>query len=577
MSPKAVRKVQNANGAAKALPAKPLTDLEIAHATRMRPVTEIAEKLGLSPEHLHYYGQWKAKVDLAALEGKKLRGKLILVSAMTPTPLGEGKTTTTIGLGQALAQLGKHTAIALREPSLGPCMGIKGGATGGGYSQVLPMEDINLHFTGDIHAVSSAHNLLAACIDNSIFHANKLNLDPRRVIWPRVIDLNDRSLRDVVIGLGGAMQGVPRESGFHITAASEVMAILCLSKNYVDLKERLSRIVIGFTYKGEPVTVKDLGIAGALAALLAEALRPNLVQTIEGVPAFVHGGPFANIAQGTNTVLATKMALSYADRVVTEAGFGFDLGGEKFLDIKCRSAGISPQAVVLVATCRALRLHGGIPASEAGKKNDAAAVRRGLANLGKHLENVGKFGLSAVVAINHFPGDSEEELAAVRKFCDDLCVPSAVSDIHAKGGKGGLELARLVEETISKNGASFKPLYELSDSITRKIETVAREIYGAGKVEYAEKARKDMAEIQRIGLEKLPICIAKTQQSISDKPELLGAPSGYTLTVREVHISAGAGFLVPITGNMLRMPGLPEKPAALGVDIDEKGRISGLF
>ncbi len=555
----------------------PQSDLDIAHATAMRPIGEIAERLGIAPKFLHAFGPYKAKVDLKALPAGKKKGKLILVSAMSPTPLGEGKTTTTIGLGQALSTLGHKTCIALREPSLGPCMGIKGGATGGGHSQVLPMEDINLHFTGDIHAVSSAHNLLAACIDNSIFHSNQLELDPRRVVWPRVIDLNDRSLRRIVIGLGGTMQGVPRESGFDITAASEIMAILCLAENYVDLKDRLARIIIGFTYKGAPVTVKDLGVQGALGALLREALRPNLVQTIEGVPALVHGGPFANIAQGTNSVLATKMALAYADLVVTEAGFGFDLGGEKFLDIKCRSAGLAPSAVVVVATCRALKLHGGVPASEVTREN-TAALQKGLPNLAKHLENVGKFGLHPAVAINRFPADSPKELSLIRKFCEGLGVPAAVSEVHARGGEGGLELGKIVADLAAKNGKrGYRPLYDTKDSLSKKIGTVAREIYGAAEVVYAEKARKDIAEIERIGLGLLPICMAKTQHSLSDQPELLGAPSGFTLTVREVHISAGAGFLVPITGNILRMPGLPAKPAALGVDIDAGGEISGLF
>ncbi|MCB0218940.1 MAG: formate--tetrahydrofolate ligase [Chrysiogenetes bacterium] len=561
------------SGRAKRVP----SDLAIAQACKMRPVDEIAKKLGVPAKYLEHYGQYKAKVSLEGLSNGKTAGKLVLVSAMTPTKFGEGKTTTTVGLGQALAKLGKNVAIALREPSLGPCMGIKGGAAGGGYSQVVPMEDINLHFTGDLHAVSAAHNLLAACIDNAIFQNNNpLQIDPRRVLWPRVIDLNDRSLRQVVIGLGGTMQGVPRESGFDITAASEIMAILCLASSYTDLKKRISRIVVAFKYNGDPVTVQELGVAGALGALLKDALKPNLVQTLEGVPAFVHGGPFANIAQGTNTVLATKMAMAHADITVTEAGFGFDLGGEKFLHIKCRGAGLKPDAVVLVATCRALKLHGGLP-PDGLKEPNLEALEGGLTNLEKHIHNVRKFGLPVVVAVNRFPGDTTEELHCVLNFCEKRGVPAAISDVHAGGGAGGMALGKLVAETLEAGTANFRPLYRLEEPVKAKIRTIAQEIYGAAEVVYEPAAEKDISEIERIGFGGLPICVAKTQNSLSDQAALLGAPRGFKLTVRRVHLSAGAGFLVPITGNILRMPGLPARPAALDVDINSRGEISGLF
>ncbi|MBU1413316.1 formate--tetrahydrofolate ligase [Myxococcota bacterium] len=555
------------------------TDLEIARQVELKPIGEIAAKLGFLEEDLELYGRYKAKISARTCRqasGCRDKGNLILVSAITPTPAGEGKTTVSIGLAQGLQRLGHKTALALREPSLGPVMGIKGGATGGGWSQVLPMEDINLHFTGDIHAVTAANNLLSAVLDNHLHHDNPLRIDPRMIYWRRVMDMNDRSLRKIVVGLGGRTMGTPREGGFDISAASEVMAILCLTESFTDLKRRLDNILVGFNYQQEPVTAKGLRASGAMSVLLKEAFKPNLVQSIEGVPAFIHGGPFANIAQGTNSVMATRLALRSADWVVTEAGFGFDLGAEKYFDIVSRSAGFSPRAVVLVATVRALKMHGGVKKSEL-KKVDPGAVERGLPNLAKHIENIKKFQVPCVVAINVFTQDSEEELAAVEAFCRAEKVACARADVWGKGGEGALELGELVAQTASDFKGAYKPLYELDWSIEEKIATVSREIYGAQAVDYTPQAKADLKRIVKIGYDKLPICIAKTQNSLSDNPALLGRPKDFVATVREVIVAAGAGFVVPVTGEIMRMPGLPKVPAAEGMDIDENGEVTGLF
>lgn len=554
------------------------TDIEIARSVRMKPVTEVARQLGIAPDDLELYGKYKAKVPLSYIDREKRKNaKLILVSAISPTPAGEGKTTVSIGLSQALNRIGKRSCVVLREPSLGPVFGLKGGATGGGLSQVLPMEDINLHFTGDFAAIEKAHNLLAALIDNNIQSKTRsLGLDPRTISWKRVMDMNDRSLRHIVAGLGGTASGVPRETGFDITAASEVMAILCLATSIADLKQRLGNIFVGFTYDKKPVYARDLHAEGAMAALLKDAIKPNLVQTIEGTPALIHGGPFANIAQGTNTVVATQMSLSLTDYTVTEAGFGFDLGAEKFLDIKCRAAGLSPNAVVLVATVRALKYHGGQPLKEL-KTPDAEALERGIVNLQKHIENIGLFGLSPVVAINKFATDSDEELQFVRDYCTMRGVPCAVADVWGQGGAGTEELAGLVAETADHCCPQFKPLYPLDEPVVRKVETIAKNIYGAEAVDYTPKAKNALKRIADLGLDALAICMAKTQKSLSDNPALLGRPKDFVITVRDIEIAAGAGFLIPITGEIMRMPGLPEEPAAEHIDIDDEGNLSGLF
>jgi formate--tetrahydrofolate ligase len=555
------------------------TDIEIARSVRMRPIVEIAGQLGIDADDLELYGKYKAKAPLSYKSGapRFCDPKLILVSAISPTPAGEGKTTVSIGLSQALNRIGKQASVVLREPSLGPVFGIKGGATGGGYSQVVPMEDINLHFTGDFAAIEKAHNLLAALIDNNIqSKRHSLYLDPRTISWKRVMDMNDRSLRKLVAGLGGTTSGVPRETGFDITAASEVMAILCLADNIQDLKERLGNIFIGYTYDKKPVYARDLKAHGAMAALLKDAIKPNLVQTLEGTPAFIHGGPFANIAQGTNSVIATKTALALSEYTVTEAGFGFDLGAEKFLDIKCRFAGLTPNAVVLVATIRALKYHGG-KSLKTINEPDLDALKKGIVNLQKHIENIKIFNLAPVVAINKFTTDTPEELEFVKRYCEDAGAPVSVADVWSKGGEGALELAGMVVQSSANCCTKFKPLYELDDSIETKIEIIARKIYGAEAVDYTSKAKANLLKIADLGLEGLAICMAKTQKSLSDNPELLGRPKDFIITVREIEIAAGAGFLIPITGDIMRMPGLPEEPASERIDIDSEGNITGLF
>lgn len=554
-----------------------LSDIEIAQKAEMKPITEIGASIGIPAEDLENYGPYKAKLSLKFTKEleKKPMGHLILVTAISPTPAGEGKTTTTVGLGQALAQLGKKAMICLREPSLGPCMGIKGGAAGGGYSQVVPMEDINLHFTGDLHAITAAHNLLAAMVDNHIQQGNVLGIDPRRVVWNRVMDMNDRVLRHIVVGLGGHANGVPRESGFDITVASEVMAILCLATSIRDMKERFAKIIVGYTYDNKPVTAGDIHAQGAMAALMKDALKPNLVQTLEHVPAFIHGGPFANIAHGCNSILATKTALHLADYVVTEAGFGADLGAEKFLDIKCRFAGLKPDAAVLVATIRALKMNGGKAKNEL-TESDPEAVKRGLPNLLRHVANLKKFGLPIVVALNMFPSDTAEEKKVIEDACREAGVPVAESTVFVDGGRGGLDLGRKVLEAIDK-GSSYKPLYDLDLSLKDKIETIAKNIYGAANVQYDSAAEKELKHIEEMGFRNVPVCIAKTPVSFSDDPSKLGAPSGFTLHVREVKISAGAGFVVVLTGKVMTMPGLPKRPAAERIDVDDDGNITGLF
>ena len=555
------------------------TDLDIARSIPMRDIGAIAAQLGLSEEQFSRYGKYKAKLPLSLIQPQQVaKSKLILVSAISPTPAGEGKTTVSIGLAQALNQIGKRTCVVLREPSLGPVFGMKGGATGGGYSQVVPMEDINLHFTGDFSAVEKAHNLLSALIDNNLQNKkNNLGLDPRTIAWKRVMDMNDRSLRHIVLGLGGATNGVPRESGFDITVASEVMAILCLSNNLEDLKKRLGDIFVGFTYDKQPVYARDLKANGAMAALLKDALQPNLVQTLEGTPALLHGGPFANIAQGTNSVIATRMGLSLSDYVVTEAGFGFDLGAEKFLDIKCQSAGLTPSAVVIVATIRALKYHGGKDLKTLAEP-DVDALLHGVCNLDKHLDSAQAFGLPAVVAINRFPGDSQQEIDALLQYCAAIQTPAFDCDIWARGGAGGRSLAESVAAIADRpEKPSFTPLYRWDEPVETKIARIATRIYGADGVTYAPKAQADLRKIERLGLQDLPICIAKTQKSLSDNPERRGRPQGFDITVREIEIAAGARFLIPITGDIMRMPGLPEYPAAETIDIDAEGNISGLF
>ncbi|MBK9728362.1 MAG: formate--tetrahydrofolate ligase [Saprospiraceae bacterium] len=554
------------------------SDIEIAQSIKLQGITKIAEKLDLTPDKLELYGSFKAKLPLSLIREEKVKDcKLILVSAISPTPAGEGKTTTSIGLSEGLNKIGKKTTVVLREPSLGPVFGIKGGATGGGWSQVLPMEDINLHFTGDFSAVEKAHNLLAALIDNNLQNKKfNLGLDSRTIAWKRVMDMNDRSLRKMTIGLGGTGNGIPRESGFDITAASEIMAILCLSKDLTDLKQKMGNIFIGFTFDKKPIFARDLKAEGAMAALLKDAIKPNLVQTIEGNPAIIHGGPFANIAQGTNTIIATKMGMSLSDYVVTEAGFGFDLGAEKFLDIKCRAAGLSPNAVVIVATVRALKYHGGKSLKNLSNP-DAKAVEKGCENLEKHLENAKQFGLPAVVAINKFATDTDEELNIIKEKCKAFGAEAVFSEVWAKGGEGAIELAEKVAKIADRWNEPFIPCYELNWEPEQKIHAIATKIYGAASVEYSADAKNDLKKIQSLNLNHLPVCIAKTQKSLSDNPDLIGRPRDFILTVRQIEIAAGAGFIVPITGEIMRMPGLPDEPSAEKIDIDEFGVISGLF
>jgi len=553
------------------------SDIQIAQEAKLEPIKKIAAALDIRSEEVELYGEYKGKISLDVWKRLKDKsdGKLILVTAITPTPAGEGKSTTTVGLGQALARLGKKTMITLREPSLGPCMGIKGGAAGGGYSQVVPMEDINLHFTGDIHAVSTAHNLLSAVLDNHLHQSNKLNIDTRKIVWQRVVDMNDRVLRNIVIGLGGITGGIPRQDNFMISVASEVMAILCMSDSLTDLKERLARIVVAYTHNGEPVTAGDLKVAGAMAMLLKDALKPNLVQTLENVPAFVHGGPFANIAHGCNSLIATKMGLKLADYLITEAGFGADLGAEKFFNIKCRYGNLNPDAVVVVASIRALKLHGGMKDQLTKKSLDA--LEKGFENLKKHIENVKKFGVPIVVAVNRFPTDTQEELNLVIKKCNEMKVKASVSEVWAKGGEGGIELAENLLEVLQKEQAEFKLLYENDMTIKQKIETIVTKIYGGKGVVYSKEAEQSIYKFNQHGYSKLPICMAKTQYSLSDDPSLLCRPKDFTVTVRHIKVSAGAGFIVALTGNVMTMPGLPKNPAAENMDIDEEGKIKGLF
>ncbi len=553
------------------------SDIEIAQSAKLRPITEIAKAAGIDEKHLEVYGRYKAKVDFSYLaENTRKNGRLILVTAITPTPAGEGKTTTTIGLADGLKRIGKSAAVALREPSLGPVFGVKGGAAGGGYAQVVPMEDINLHFTGDFHAIGAANNLLAAMTDNHIYQGNALGIDPRRITWRRCVDMNDRQLRRIVNGLGGKTGGVPREDGYDITVASEIMAVFCLASSLKDLKKRLSAIVVGYTYDGKPVTAGDLKAQGAMAALLKDALKPNLVQTLEGTPAFVHGGPFANIAHGCNSVLATKAALATADYAVTEAGFGADLGAEKFFDIKCRLAGLKPSAVVLVATVRALKMHGGLDKKELNKE-DLSAIEKGLPNLVRHLRNIKEvFGLPVVVAINKFPTDTEAEINLVAEKCKALGANAVLSDVWAKGGAGGEALAKEVVK-LCEEKSELKFAYEPTDSIEDKISAVAKKVYGGDGAEFTAEAKKQIKTLEELGFGNLPVCIAKTQYSFSDDAKKLGAPEGFKITVRSVKVSAGAGFAVALTGDIMTMPGLPAVPAAEKVDVDDDGKITGLF
>lgn len=555
-----------------------LSDIEIAQKAHMLPITEVAAKLGIGEEDIELYGRYKAKLsmDLIKRVQDKPDGKLILVTAITPTPAGEGKSTTTVGLAQGLAKIGQKVIVALREPSLGPCMGIKGGAAGGGYSQVVPMEDINLHFTGDFHAITSAHMLLAAMLDNHIQQGNALNIDPRRIVWKRVVDMNDRELRNIVVGLGGKAHGVPRQDGFDITVASEVMAILCLATGLHDLKERLSKIIVAYDYSGNPITAGMLKAQGAMAALLKDAVKPNLVQTLENVPAIIHGGPFANIAHGCNSVMATKTALKLADYTITEAGFGADLGAEKFFDIKCRYAGLKPDAVVLVATVRALKMHGGVPKTDLATP-DVEAVKRGIVNLEKHIENIKQYGLPLVVAINAFAQDTPEELEAIRSHCAAHGVNVALSEVFAKGGEGGIELAKEVVALATSGKDDFKLLYGEELSLKEKIETIAKKIYGAVGVNYTKEANNALKDFEKMGYGHLPVCMAKTQYSFSDDPALLGRPEGFEITIKNCRIAAGAGFVVVLTGDIMTMPGLPKVPAAEKIDVSDDGVISGLF
>ena len=554
-----------------------LSDIEIAQQAELLPIKEVAAKIGISEDELEFYGKYKAKLsdELANRVQNNPDGKLVLVTAINPTPAGEGKTTTTAGLGQAMAKIGKNAIIALREPSLGPVFGIKGGAAGGGYAQVLPMEDINLHFTGDMHAITSANNLCCAMLDNHMQQGNALNIDPRRILIKRCLDMNDRALRNIVVGLGGKVNGIPREDHFIITVASEVMAILCLANDIDDLKQRLGRILVAYTYSGEPVYAKDLKADGAMTALLKDAIKPNLVQTLEETPAIMHGGPFANIAHGCNSVRATKLALKLADYCITEAGFGSDLGAEKFLDIKCRYAGLSPSAIVIVATCRALKYNGGVPKSEVSNEN-LEALKKGIVNLGVHIENMRKYNVPVIVAINRFGTDSNEELEYIESYCRENGADFALSDVFGKGGEGGIELAKKVVEACEKP-SDFAPIYSLDLTVKEKIEKIAATIYGASKVNYTTAAEKAIKEVEALGADKLPVCIAKTQYSLSDNPALLGAPKDFEITVRNVTLSNGAGFVVAYTGDIMTMPGLPKVPAAHSIDVDSDGKIVGLF
>ncbi len=554
------------------------SDIQIAQEAKMLPIMEVAKKAGIPEESVELYGNYKAKLthELFETVKDKKNGKLVLVTATNPTPAGEGKTTITVGLGQALCKLGQNAIIALREPSLGPCMGIKGGAAGGGYAQVVPMEDINLHFTGDIHAIGVANNLLASMIDNHIHQGNALNIDARTLTWKRCVDLNDRALRDIVVGLGGVLNGVPREDGFMITVASEIMAILCLATDLVDLKERIGNIIVGYTYEGNPVTARDLNAQGAMAAMLKDAIKPNLVQTLENTPVVMHGGPFANIAHGCNSVRATNLALKLGDVVVTEAGFGADLGAEKFFDIKCRKAGLKPDAVVLVTTIRALKYNGGV-AKEDLKEENVEALTKGIANLQKHIENVHKFGVPVIVTLNQFITDTNAEIAYVKESCEALGCDFAPATVWEHGGEGGLQLAEKVMDVLENKTSNFHYLYEDELSIEEKIRTIATEIYGAANIHIEPNAKKAIAKINSLGLSHLPVCMAKNQYSLSDDPKALGRPEGFTTTIREIRISAGAGFIVALTGSVMTMPGLPKKPAAEAIDIDAKGTITGLF
>lgn len=554
------------------------SDIQIAQEATMQPIKEVAASIGITEDDIELYGKYKAKISDELIEQSKNNpdGKLILVTAINPTPAGEGKTTITVGLGQAFGKLGKKAIIALREPSLGPCFGIKGGAAGGGYSQVVPMEDLNLHFTGDFHAITSANNLLAALLDNHIQQGNELGIDPRQIVWKRCLDMNDRVLRNVVVGLGSKMDGMVREDHFAITVASEIMAILCLAVDMNDLKRRLGRIIVAYTFDGKPVTADDLQATGSMAALLKDALKPNLIQTLEHTPAFVHGGPFANIAHGCNSVRATCTALKLADYVITEAGFGADLGAEKFFDIKCRKAGLKPDAVVLVATIRALKYNGGVPKDELSAPN-LEALKKGIVNLEKHIENLQKFGVPVVVTLNSFITDTEEETAFIEKFCKDRDCEFALAEVWEKGGEGGVALANKVLETLETKKSSFKPLYEDDLSLKEKIEKVAKEIYGADGVTYAPAAERELKRITDLGMDKFPVCMAKTQYSLSDDAKKLGRPTGFKINVREVYVSAGAGFVVAINGAIMTMPGLPKKPAAYQIDVNDDGVITGLF
>ncbi|MBE5874242.1 MAG: formate--tetrahydrofolate ligase [Lachnospiraceae bacterium] len=554
------------------------TDIQIAQEAVLKPITEIAAALDIDADELELYGKYKAKISDSYMEKIKDRpdGKLILVTAINPTPAGEGKTTTSVGLGQAFGKLNKKAIIALREPSLGPCFGIKGGAAGGGYAQVVPMEDLNLHFTGDFHAITSANNLLAALLDNHIQQGNELGIDPRQIVWKRCVDMNDRVLRNIVVGMGGKTDGFVREDHFVITVASEIMAILCLADDMQDLKARLARIVVAYNYAGEPVTAGDLKAVGSMAALLKDALKPNLIQTLEHTPALVHGGPFANIAHGCNSVRATKAALKMADYCITEAGFGADLGAEKFFDIKCRAAGLKPDAVVLVATIRALKYNGGVAKADLNAEN-LEALHKGIVNLEKHIENIQKYGVPVVVTLNSFVTDTEAEIDFVRRFCEERDCEFALSEVWAKGGEGGIALAEKVLETLEKKESHFKPIYEDNLSLKAKIETVAREVYGAGNVNFAPAALKQLTKLEELGFGSFPVCMAKNQYSLSDDPKLLGRPVGFELNIREVYVSAGAGFVVVLTGAVMTMPGLPKTPAAYGIDVDDNGVITGLF
>ena len=555
-----------------------LTDVEIAQSAKMKPIKEIAEKVGLDEDDLELYGKYKAKISLEAINKLKNQedGKLILVTAINPTPAGEGKTTTMIGLSQALNKLGKKSVVAMREPSLGPCFGVKGGAAGGGYAQVVPMEDINLHFTGDIHAITTANNLIAAMLDNSIQQGNPLDIDTRQIVWKRVVDLNDRALRHIVVGLGGKVNGVPREDGFDISVASEVMAILCLATSLEDLKKRAGRMIVAYNHAGEPVTVDDIKATGAVTLLLKDAIKPNLVQTLDHTPVFVHGGPFANIAHGCNSVMATTLAMKLGDYAITEAGFGADLGAEKFLDIKCRQAGLNPDAVVIVATVRALKMHGGVAKKDLGEEN-LDALRAGIENLEKHIENIAKYNLPSVVAINAFPTDTEAELQLLNKICQEKGVDVAISKVWEKGADGGIELAEKLLNVLETKEAHFAPIYDLDLPIQEKIRTIVKEIYGGDDVTFTKKVLNKIKKYEAQGLGNLPICVAKTQYSLSDDPTLLGRPSGFKVTINDLIPNTGAGFLVAISGDIMRMPGLPKVPAAVNMDIDEDGKIVGLF